>query len=628
MTTTAPPPAAPLRPLAAWAARHPLPAAGILAALWTLAGDLLRLATSLGWNPLLRVDDWIDPVVGGLSLSAAWYSGALLVALLPTLLRGVRAILLNPPLIARLCIYFMILGILAAIATPNFNRARMQSRELGLAVGGAKDIDTFRENLAAGHLPQPSDLTYEGLFYDYRFDTPRAIGTSEALFAPACSAAVSRDPESGSLETWLSVGLRSNLDAATFDRKALNLVVCLDVSGSMGARFTDYYYDTLRPAARDTEEEWRMTKLDLAARSLGLFIDHLRPGDRLGIVLFDHRARVAKPLNPVEVTDLAALKRHLLGLRPGGGTNMEEGYRLATSLLLPRAGDDPERHENRILFLTDAMPNVWSRSDAEEDPDGEAGDLVGLGRRNAARRIHSTFLGIGLDFNTELVERLTKIRGANYASIHSPEDFRRRLDREFDGLVTPLVFDLSLSLRGAGLALEGIYGSPEAGRSTGEILRVSTLFPAPTGDDGVQGGLVLVKLRRDRPAEATEARFTVRYHDRAGRETIASLPFRLPPATAERFDDTAVRKGIALARYATLAKEWLEATAAAAPAKDPSLGRWERPSTPLAVPASFRARFAALARWFEGETRAVGDPSMRRELEVMNTIAAFDTARR
>jgi len=44
--------------------------------------------------------------------------------------------------------------------------------------------------------------------------------------------------------------------------------------------------------------------------------------------------------------------------------------------------------------------------------------------------------GVGLDFNTELVEAITKVKGANYFSVHSPGEFRRRLVDEFDYAVT------------------------------------------------------------------------------------------------------------------------------------------------------------------------------------------------
>jgi hypothetical protein len=38
---------------------------------------------------------------------------------------------------------------------------------IGLAAGGAKDIANFRDNIRNRFLPLPTDVTYEGLFYDY-----------------------------------------------------------------------------------------------------------------------------------------------------------------------------------------------------------------------------------------------------------------------------------------------------------------------------------------------------------------------------------------------------------------------------------------------------------------------------
>ena len=43
---------------------------------------------------------------------------------------------------------------------------------------------------------------------------------------------------------------------------------------------------------------------------------------------------------------------------------------------------------------------------------------------------------MGLDFNTELVEAISKVRGANYYSVHSPGEFKRRLVDDFDFAVT------------------------------------------------------------------------------------------------------------------------------------------------------------------------------------------------
>ena len=65
----------------------------------------------------------------------------------------------------------------------------------------------------------------------------------------------------------------------------------------------------------------------MAARSIVALIDHLRKDDRLGMVVFDHAAYLAKPLGLLGDVDVGRLKQHILALSPGGGTNMESGLR-------------------------------------------------------------------------------------------------------------------------------------------------------------------------------------------------------------------------------------------------------------------------------------------------------------
>ena len=79
----------------------------------------------------------------------------------------------------------------------------------------------------------PTDVTYEGLFYDYYFDTG-AIEPTNKLYSPSYSSAVTRDPLSHQTEYYLSVGLNSGLKESDFQRKKLNLTIVLDDSGSMG----------------------------------------------------------------------------------------------------------------------------------------------------------------------------------------------------------------------------------------------------------------------------------------------------------------------------------------------------------------------------------------------------------
>ncbi len=502
---------------------------------------------------------------------------------------------------------------------------------LGLAVGGAKDVANFRENIAGNYLPLPTDVTYEGLFYDYYFDTGQAAPCAK-LFCPSAARAVSRDPFNSAEEYYLAVGLNSGLAAEDFSRKALNLVVVLDNSGSMGAPFDRYYYDAPKafpgksvpgePPAEDS------SKMALANHAVAALLGHLRPGDRFGMVIFDSKATLARPLLPVKPEEMGQLKAHIREITPMGGTNLSAGMELGTRLFDALGPIDPNTTENRIIFCTDAMPNLGNTDDR---------DMLQAIADNAKAGINTTFIGIGVDLNTELVEAVTKARGANYYSVHSAEEFTRRLDTEFDFMVTPLVFDLRLTLHSKDFAIERVMGSPEADLATGEVMRVNTLFPSAADERGVRGGVILLKLRRlNKTGNAIS--LTATYEDRTGRKDKEELSVAFGPDRSGEFSDTTgLRKAILLARYAGLLRSWAAAERTAPQVrKNPSakggiplptdkelkLGRWERQSMPLKVSSAFHLLFERFAAHFAAEATALGDPELTRESKVLAKLAA------
>ena len=268
-----------------------------------------------------------------------------------------------------------------------------QSETIGFSAGGAKDISNFRENIRNDYLPLPTDITYEGLFYDYYFDTGESKKCNE-LFCPDYSYAITDDPFSGEPEYYLSVGLNSGMKESDFKRKKLNLVIVLDISGSMKSPFDTYYYDNVGNRQQIPVEKASKEKIEIATESIVALLDHLNDDDLFGMVLFNNDAILAKPLNPVEITDMDAIKNHILEITAYGGTHLSAGMETATDLFSELTEVSPEEYENRIIFLTDAMPNIGDISNS---------GLLGMTEDNADNRVYTTFIGIGLDFNTELV---------------------------------------------------------------------------------------------------------------------------------------------------------------------------------------------------------------------------------
>jgi len=496
-------------------------------------------------------------------------------------------------------------------AQPAANASMASQETVGLAAGGAKDVTNFRENVAAGHTPQPEAISDEGLFYDYYFETGHRAET-DALFAPRYAAAVSDHPITGETEQYLSVGLDSSLSVEDFQRPRLDLVAVLDISGSMDSAFNEYYYD--QHGRKQEVEQTAATKLEAATESLCALTEQLHPEDRLGVVLYDHRAHVAKPLRDVGSTDMAAIRRHIREISAGGSTNLADGFEAAVDMLVD--GKSLGDVEQRVVFMTDMMPNTGTTA---ED------DLTRLFADAAVEGIHTTFVGMGLDANAELADTLSGIRGANHYFIHSAEEFKQRLGDEFDYMVTPLVYDLSLELEADGYDIAAVHGSPTDDEATEQLMHVGTLFPSAKQDGEARGGVILVRLTQTSPDPDVELQAS--WTERDGSEHTEGVSVTVPDAP-ETYAHEGIRKAIALVRYASTLRSWageVHNRADSATGVDDWLlpdqrGQHEQESVPLVVPDNYADQFEQLRAYLDAEIDAVGDETLEQELDLLATL--------
>jgi Ca-activated chloride channel homolog len=503
------------------------------------------------------------------------------------------------------------------------------SPTIGFSVGGAKDINNFRENIKNNYLPLPTDVSYEGLFYDYYFDTGVPQETNK-LFAPAYSYAVTRDPLSQKTEYYLSVGLNSNIRQEDFQRKTLNLVIVIDSSGSMGEFYDEYYYDELGNHRETYDGEGtRLNKLQSAQKAVTSILDQLEYEDRVAIVQFNSNSNLVKSIGLVGKANMNSVKGNVNDIQPGGSTNLFAGIDMATDQLWKFVEADSYEYENRIIVLTDAQPNTGEYSSS---------GLQDIVQRNAQDRIYTTFIGIGVDFNTELINVLTQVRGANYYSVRSPREFRHRVDDEFDYMVTPMVFNVNLMFVSDDWKIDTVFGSPEADSSTGRLMSINTLFPAKSSEGGeVKGGIVLLKLRKTSSNAETPIYLRASYEDRDGRKDSVEQVIVLEKTFPEYFDNTGIRKAILLTRYAALLKNWMaderqhyqytsywdscisEDTGIVIP-REIGLSEWERQSIPLRISGRYTWIFKQFATYFKAEIAAIEDYDLDQELGILNRL--------
>lgn len=491
---------------------------------------------------------------------------------------------------------------------------------LGFTVGGSQNIENYRENIENGYFPLMTDITYNGIFSEYYFDTgnDKAEENTEDMFYPSYSIAKSKDPLSGEEEYYMSVGLNSNIKESDFQRKKLNLVLVLDISGSMDSYFDEYYYDSF-----EKNESNSKTKMKIAQESINLLLDRLNQDDSLGIVLFESSSHVAKELNLNSNVDLSMIKNHILEVEAYGGTNFEAGYEDATELFEDYELVNNDEYENRIIVLTDAMPNIGDTSDE---------GLLHMVKENSENGIYTTFLGIGVDFNSELIEEITDVKGANYYSVNDEKEFNSKMDEEFEYMVTPLVFDLKLNLESEGYTIEKVYGSDT--ENYGELMNVNTLFPSKSVDGETKGGIVLLKLKKETDSE-DPIKLKVEYTDRNGEKYSNEQVVEINDLDEEFYDNTGIRKGIVLTRYVNIIKDWI----AYERTEDEKfmiiydngicdfdeeyyykLGEQERQSVDLTVSDEYKKIFTDLKKYIENENKELKDETLEKEIKILDKL--------
>lgn len=505
-------------------------------------------------------------------------------------------------------------------------------KNIGFSVGGAKDTVNFRENIKNGYFPLTTDITYNGLFYDYSFNTGKQE-TSNELFSPSYLQAVSSDPFSGQEEYYMAVGLNSNIKESDFQRKKLNLVVVLDISGSMDSSFNSYYYDN----NKIFDFEKNKSKMEIANESVNILIDQLKDDDRFGLVLFESGSYIAKPLNLVGETDIEKIKEHVLEIEATGGTNFEAGYKSANELLAEYTNVNSDEYENRIIVITDAMPNTGRTSEES---------LMSMVEQNANKGIYTSFIGVGVDFNSELIETISNVKGANYYSVNNAEEFKSRMGEQFEYMVTPLVFDLEFNFASKDYQIEAVYGSDTVNKTTGNIMKVNTLFPSKSNSEGeVKGGIILLKLEKISEANPYgEVELQVSYKTRNGEEKSNSQRVAIKEYGEDFYENDGIRKAIVLSRYVNVLKDWImyeRTNDEIFICKDTSgiieldcedewtqelirLGIHERQSEDLSVSNEYKEIFAKVKSYIEKENLEIKDETMKQEIELLEKLVSVN----
>jgi Ca-activated chloride channel family protein len=275
-------------------------------------------------------------------------------------------------------------------------------------------------------------------------------------------------------------------------RPALNLGLVLDRSGSMAAH----------------------NKLTFARDAATFAVQQLLPTDHVSLTVFDDQVQALVPSTPAD--DKGRIVDLIQAVRPGNSTALHGGWK--------EGGSQVSRHLvpgglNRVLLLSDGLANV-----GETRPDAIATDVNRLAREG----VSTTTMGLGDDYNEDLLEAMAQSGDGNYYYVESPRQLPDFFQTELHGLMATSGSKVSLGVE------------PQSGAAVADVL--NDLERLPNGrlklPNLIAGMPVLVVVRLNvppLPAGGEVCRFRLAWDapKDAGRQVLtASLQLPAVPEAA------------------------------------------------------------------------------------------------
>ncbi len=206
----------------------------------------------------------------------------------------------------------------------------------------------------------------------------------------ACRVELDRSvlPADGPQQVVVKVTLDAPLPPSEIARPPVNLCIVLDRSGSMSGQ-----------------------KIEKAKEAAIEALRRLGSGDLFSMVIYDHNVDTIIPAQSAVNTEW--IESRIRGIYPGGNTALFGGVSQGASEIRKHLSS---RYIHRILLLSDGLANVG--------PSGPE-DLGRLGAALIKEGISVTTIGVGTDYNEDLMTRLSQNSDGNTYFVESSRDLPR-----------------------------------------------------------------------------------------------------------------------------------------------------------------------------------------------------------
>jgi Ca-activated chloride channel homolog len=226
----------------------------------------------------------------------------------------------------------------------------------------------------------------------------------------------------GQSDVFVTIDL-NGVDVPGATRTPVNLALVIDRSGSMSG--------------------FKLQQAKMAARQL---VSQLRATDRLAIV---HYGGDVKSMDGVFCTETnkEKLLRYIDNIWDEGGTNIGAGLTTGRDVLMASMSDF---RVNRLVLISDGQP-----TEGIQDSSG----LVELTRTIRAGGISVTSIGVGTDFNEDLMQALAETGGGAYAFLQDASQLATIFQKDLNQAGTQVAHGVSLTFElPAGRELREVLG--------------------------------------------------------------------------------------------------------------------------------------------------------------------------
>ncbi|KYK35560.1 MAG: VWA domain-containing protein [Theionarchaea archaeon] len=257
-------------------------------------------------------------------------------------------------------------------------------------------------------------------------------------------------PPNKGQKLFLKIEITPTMAVAT-ESLPVNVCLLIDKSGSMAGK-----------------------KLDNAKRGAIKLVNQLESKDYAGVVTFESKVDVVVPGQ--HVTDSSMFESKIRHIKLGGTTEMYRGLKTAfAELRRPLqtyygAGKEPVR---RIILLSDGQPTD-GRSESEYRK---------LAREMREMGISITALGIGADYNEDLLSAIAEDSGGMWYHIASPDQIPDIFSGELTNMKTVVFSRPELVLKlSHGVELADIYKSKPDVHRISNVKQVNSEYKMPISD--------------------------------------------------------------------------------------------------------------------------------------------------